>query len=96
MLNKMESLSYLEREVKKKGNVRSLDKRFFIEFRDSLKEVEKKKIVKRGEMEDIEWVLIEKIEKIDIESIKKEIMKEEKEILMDKKIDMNEKMKVVK
>ncbi|WP_080112877.1 NUDIX hydrolase [Brucella abortus] len=95
MLPQLDSLRYFARAVTPPGNVRRFDTRFFIAFRDSLPEVETQKLVPSGELEDLDWVLIDQIEKLDLARITQAILNEATALLMDTQLDLPATLPVV-
>ncbi|ENQ03423.1 hypothetical protein C031_02595 [Brucella abortus F6/05-2] len=95
MLPQLDSLRYFAWAVTPPGNVRRFDTRFFIAFRDSLPEVETQKLVPSGELEDLDWVLIDQIEKLDLARITQAILNEATALLMDTQLDLPATLPVV-
>ncbi|AIJ69840.1 MULTISPECIES: NUDIX hydrolase [Brucella] len=95
MLPQLDSLRYFARAVTPPGNVRRFDTRFFIAFCDSLPEVETQKLVPSGELEDLDWVLIDQIEKLDLARITQAILNEATALLMDTQLDLPATLPVV-
>ncbi|MND80833.1 NUDIX domain protein [compost metagenome] len=81
-------LRYFARAVTPPGNVRRFDARFFIVFRDSLPELETAKLVPSGELEDLDWVAIDEVDKLDVARITQAILKEARMLLTETRLDL--------
>ena len=81
-------LRYFARAVTPPGNVRRFDARFFIAFRDSLPELESATLVPSGELEDLDWVAIDEVDKLDVARITQAILKEARMLLTETRLDL--------
>lgn len=81
-------LRYFARAVTPPGNVRRFDARFFIAFRDSLPELESASLVPSGELEDLDWVAIDEVDKLDVARITQAILKEARMLLTETRLDL--------
>ncbi|KAA9368955.1 NUDIX hydrolase [Ochrobactrum quorumnocens] len=81
-------LRYFARAVTPPGNVRRFDARFFIAFRDSLPELERASLVPSGELEDLDWVAIDEVDKLDVARITQAILKEARMLLTETRLDL--------
>jgi len=81
-------LRYFARAVTPPGNVRRFDTRFFIVFRDSLPGLESSALVPSGELQDLDWVAIDDVEKLDVARITQAILKEAQMLLSETRLDL--------
>ncbi len=95
MLPQLSSLRYFARAVTPPDNVRRFDTRFFIAFRDNLPEIQNQKLVPSGELEDLDWVSLDEIGKLDLVHITQAILKEATALLMDTRLDLPATLPVV-
>lgn len=77
----LSALRYFARAITPPGNVRRFDTRFFIAFRDSLPELASQKLVPSGELQDLNWVAIDEVDKLDVARITQTILKEAQMLL---------------
>ncbi len=80
-------LRYFARAITPPGNVRRFDARFY-RFRDSLPELETAKLVPSGELEDLDWVAIDEVDKLDVARITQAILKEARMLLTETRLDL--------
>ena len=88
-------LRYFARAITPPGNVRRFDARFFIAFRDSLPELPKQKLVPGGELQDLNWVSIDEVDKLDVARITQAILKEAKTLLTETRHELPATLPVV-
>lgn len=81
-------LRYFARAVTPPGDVRRFDARFFIAFRDSLPELERATLVPSGELEDLDWVAIDEVDKLDVARITQAILKEARMLLTETRLEL--------
>lgn len=81
-------LRYFARAVTPPGNVRRFDTRFFIAFRDCLPGLETAALVPSGELEDLDWVAIDDVDKLDVARITQAILKEARMLLSQSRFDL--------
>lgn len=81
-------LRYFARAVTPPGNIRRFDTRFFIAFRDSLPGLESSALVPSGELEDLDWVAIDDVDKLDVARITQAILKEARMLLSQSRFDL--------
>lgn len=74
-------LRYFARAITPPGNVRRFDARFFIAFRDNFPDLAKQHLVSSGELEELDWIPISEIEKLDVARITGAILKEAQSLL---------------
>ncbi len=81
MIPALSSLRYFARAVTPPDNVRRFDTRFFIAFRDHIPELDGQPLVPSGELEDLDWVSIDQIDRLDVAHITQAILKEARALL---------------
>lgn len=81
MIPALGSLRYFARAVTPPDNVRRFDTRFFIAFRDHIPELDGQPLVPSGELEDLDWVSIDQIDRFDVAHITQAILKEARALL---------------
>lgn len=81
MIPVLSSLRYFARAVTPPDNVRRFDTRFFIAFRDHIPELDGQPLVPSGELEDLDWVSIDQIDRLDVAHITQAILKEARALL---------------
>ncbi|MEN4964388.1 NUDIX hydrolase [Brucella sp. ZJ1_1] len=81
MIPALSSLRYFARAVTPPDNVRRFDTRFFIAFRDHIPELDGQPLVPSGELEDLDWVSIDQIDRFDVADITQAILKEARALL---------------
>nr|WP_312967775.1 NUDIX hydrolase [Brucella intermedia] len=81
MIPALGSLRYFARAVTPPDNVRRFDTRFFIAFRDHIPELDGQPLVPSGELEDLDWVSIDQIDRLDVAHITQAILKEARALL---------------
>ncbi|WP_192798157.1 NUDIX hydrolase [Brucella intermedia] len=81
MIPALSSLRYFARAVTPPDNVRRFDTRFFIAFRDHIPELDGQPLVPSGELEDLNWVSIDQIDRLDVAHITQAILKEARALL---------------
>ncbi|PWU76451.1 DNA mismatch repair protein MutT [Ochrobactrum sp. POC9] len=91
----LNSLRYFARAVTPPDNVRRFDTRFFIAFRDHIPELDGQSLVPSGELEDLDWVSIDQIDKLDVAHITQAILKEARVLLSDTKHELPSTLPVV-
>src|SRR5690606_19945286 len=91
----LNSLRYFARAVTPPDNVRRFDTRFFIAFRDHISELDQQPLVPSGELEDLDWVSIDQIDKLDVAHITQAILKEARVLLMDTEAELPATLPVV-
>ncbi|MFQ0814189.1 DNA mismatch repair protein MutT [Brucella anthropi] len=91
----LDSLRYFARAVTPPDNVRRFDTRFFIAFRDHIPELDRQPLVPSGELEDLDWVSIEQIDKLDVAHITQAILKEARALLTDAEAELPATLPVV-
>ncbi len=91
----LNSLRYFARAVTPPDNVRRFDTRFFIAFRDHIPELDGQSLVPGGELEDLDWVCIDQIDKLDVAHITQAILKEARVLLSDTKLELPSTLPVV-
>lgn len=77
------------------GNVRRFDTRFFIAFRDSLPELASQKLVPSGELQDLDWVAVDDVDKLDVARITQTILKEAQMLLTETRLELPATLPVV-
>ncbi|MBC2885437.1 NUDIX domain-containing protein [Ochrobactrum sp. CM-21-5] len=95
LLPALGSLRYFARAVTPTDYVRRFDTRFFIAFRDSLPGLHNQKLAPSGELEDLDWVPIDDINKLDVARITQTILKEAQALLTDTRLDLPAALPVV-
>lgn len=88
-------LRYFARAITPPGNIRRFDARFFIAFRDSLPELANQKIVPGGELQDLNWVAIDEVDKLDVARITQAILKEAQTLLTETRDELPATLPVV-
>lgn len=91
----LHSLRYFARAVTPPDNVRRFDTRFFIAFRDHIPELDEQPLVPSGELEDLDWVSIDQIDRLDVARITQAILKEARVLLMDTEAELPATLPVV-
>lgn len=91
----LDSLRYFARAVTPPDNVRRFDTRFFIAFRDQIPELDRQSLVPSGELEDLDWVSIDQIDKLDVAHITQTILKEARLLLTDTEFELPATLPVV-
>ncbi|WP_094508420.1 NUDIX hydrolase [Brucella thiophenivorans] len=81
-------LRYFARAVTPPGNVRRFDTRFFIAFRDSLPGLESSTLVPSGELQDLDWVAFDDVDRLDVARITQAILKEARVLLSENLFDL--------
>lgn len=81
MIPALSSLRYFARAVTPPDNVRRFDTRFFIAYRDHIPELDGQPLVPSGELEDLDWVSIDQIDRLDVAHITQAILKEARALL---------------
>ncbi|WP_139974366.1 MULTISPECIES: NUDIX hydrolase [Brucella/Ochrobactrum group] len=95
MMPALDSLRYFARAVTPPDNVRRFDTRFFIVFRDQVPELDGQSLVPSGELEDLDWVSIDQIDKLDVAHITQAILKEARVLLSNTKPELPPTLPVV-
>jgi 8-oxo-dGTP pyrophosphatase MutT (NUDIX family) len=88
-------LRYFARAITPPGNVRRFDTRFFIAFRDSLPELASQKLVPSGELQDLDWVAVDDVDKLDVARITQTILKEAQTLLTETRLELPATLPVV-
>ncbi|MBA8838088.1 NUDIX hydrolase [Ochrobactrum sp. RH2CCR150] len=91
----LSSLRYFARAVTPPEHVRRFDTRFFIAFCDSLPEFGKQQLAPSGELENLDWVSIDDVTKLDVALITQIILKEAKSLLAETRLDLPAALPVV-
>ncbi|TMV03853.1 NUDIX hydrolase [Brucella haematophila] len=91
----LSSLRYFARAVTPPEHVRRFDTRFFIAFCDSLPEFGKQQLAPSGELENLDWVSIDDVTKLDVALITQIILKEAKNLLAETRLDLPAALPVV-
>ena len=81
MIPALNSLRYFARAITPPGNIRRFDARFFIAFRDHIPELDGQALVPGGELEDLDWVSVDQIDKLDVARITKTILEEARALM---------------
>lgn len=81
-------LRYFARAVTPPGHVRRFDTRFFIAFRDSLPGLEDMELIPSGELEDLGWVDMNEVDKLDVARITQTILKEAQMLLSETPLNL--------
>lgn len=82
------SLRYFARAITPPGNIRRFDARFFIAFSDTLPEFGQQKLRSGGELENLDWVPLEDVEKLDLARITRTILKDACNLLGETRFDL--------
>nr|WP_111576044.1 NUDIX hydrolase [Falsochrobactrum ovis] len=88
MLPALGDLRYFARAITPPGHIRRFDTRFFIAFRDQVPDLETQKIVPSGELEDLNWVTMDELKRLDLARITQAIFREAKALLSDYKAEL--------
>ncbi len=91
----LSSLRYFARAVTPPDNVRRFDTRFFMAFRDHIPELDGQPLVPSGELEDLDWVSIDQIDKRDVPHITQAILKEAHALLTEADFELPATLPVV-
>lgn len=91
----LSSLRYFARAVTPPEHIRRFDTRFFIAFCDSLPEFGKQQLAPSGELENLDWVSIDDVAKLDVALITQIILKEAKSLLAETRLDLPAALPVV-
>ncbi|MFD1198906.1 NUDIX hydrolase [Brucella gallinifaecis] len=91
----LSALRYFARAITPPGNIRRFDTRFFIAFRDSMPELASQRLVPSGELQDLDWVAIDEVDKLDVARITQTILKEAQMLLTDLRHDLPPNIPVV-
>jgi len=81
MLPALGELRYFARAITPPGHVRRYDTRFFIAFRDSLPGLETQKLAPSGELEELDWVAIDDVDRLEVADITRAVLCEAKSLL---------------
>ena len=91
----LSSLRYFARAVTPPEHVRRFDTRFFIAFCDSLPDFDKQKLAPSGELENLDWMPIDEVSKLDVARITEVILKEAQSLLAETRLDLPAALPVV-
>ena len=95
MIPALSSLRYFARAITPPGNIRRFDARFFIAFRDHIPELDGQALAPSGELEDLDWVSIDRIDKLDVARITKTILEEACALLTNARFELPATLPVV-
>ncbi|WP_343314799.1 NUDIX hydrolase [Brucella sp. BE17] len=93
-------LRYFARAITPPGNIRRFDARFFIAFCDSLPQFDPQQIqsgeqIAGGELENLDWVFLEDVAKLDTARITRTILKDAQNLLAETRLDLPATLPVV-
>ncbi len=94
------SLRYFARAITPPGNIRRFDARFFITFCDSVPQLDPQQLqsgaqMAGGELENLDWVFLENVAKLDTARITRTILKDAQNLLADTRFDLPATLPVV-
>ncbi len=90
----LSQIRYFARAVTPPGQVRRFDTRFFLAFRDSLPGEAAQRLVPSGELEDLDWVPIDQVDRLPMSPITPVILSEARALLLDSRGDLPEEVPV--
>ncbi len=91
----LSALRYFARAITPPDNIRRFDARFFIAFRDSLPGFDQQELRSGGELENLDWVPLEDVEKLDLARITRTILKDACNLLGETRFDLPATLPVV-
>lgn len=83
LLPALGNLRYFARAVTPPRQVRRFDTRFFIAFRDTLPNEAAQELIPSGELEDLDWVPLDQVDKLPMAPITPVILNEARSLLLD-------------